>query len=124
MAKQFKYKMLKFEDYQDLTKKSEKDLNSEFMKAQKNERAGKKQKKEDHKIEKLKDKIALHRKENETKEMKDLKEKLKKLKQEVDEQIKDEIADKKALESGYNNLIKEFKEIQDAILTILKDREL
>jgi hypothetical protein len=56
--------------------------------------------------------------------MKDLKEKLKKMKQEIDAAIKDELEDKKALEQGYNNLLKEFKEIQDAILTILKDREL
>lgn len=99
------------------------ELNSEFLKAKKNEIASKKQKKDHSELNALKDKIKEYRATNETKEMKDMKEALKIAKQELDSEIQEDIEDKKALESGFQSQIKSFVKEQKIILKIIRDRE-
>jgi hypothetical protein len=119
-----KFKNISEDRIIELRSLAEKDLNSEFIKAKKNEKAAKKMKKEDEDIKSLADKIKLHRAENTPKKVKELQEEIKELKKQVDEEIEDEINDKKALMKGHSNLIKGFLEEQELILEILRGREL
>lgn len=107
----------------ELSRMTIEELHTEFLKAKKNELGSKKQKKNDHTLTALKDKIKEYRSTNETDEMKKMKEDLKAAKAAVDEDIKDDIEDKKALESGYNGQIKEFVKEQKNILKIIGQRE-
>lgn len=107
------------EEYRSLTTE---ELNEEFVKMQKNEDAGKRQKRDDEDLQDLKEKIALYRKENMPDEVAKMQEEIKQIKKEVDQEIVDDIEDQKALNQGYNNLLKEFKERKKAILMILSDR--
>ena len=120
----YKYKQLKPEDYDALKGMKESELEKEFLRARKNEQAAKKMKKDDLDIVRLTETIKKHREENMPKKVRELQEEIKELKKEVDADIEDEIKDKQALSKGHNNIIKEFTETQDAILEILRNREI
>ena len=120
----YKYKQLKPEDYDALKSMKSSELETEFVKARRNEQAAKKAKKDDLDLIRLSETIKKHRQENMPKKVKELQEEIKELKKEVDSDIEDEINDKKALSKGHGNIIKEFTEKQDAILEILRNREI
>lgn len=119
-----KYKQLTEDRIRELRGMTEKDLHSAFIKAKKNEKAAKKIKKDDEDLNQLTSKIKTHRDENMPKKVKELQDEIKDIKDSVDEEIKDELEDKKALSKGHSNGIKGFVEEQDIILEIIRSREM
>lgn len=132
MAKKsdYPYKKLKKEDFERLQKMSEEELYEEMFKAERNEAASKRQRKNDPDIQSLNEKINTfileHMPDELLKELDKVKRDEKQTKKEIkeDKKIQDEVFELKEKRSEYSNLIKEFTETKKAILKILEDRRI
>lgn len=116
----FPYKIIRPEHVDELRTKTTDELLKEYLSQNKKIQIVSKQKKDDSKLKEIKSRIKEHR--NNSTELQDAKESLKELKQEVDEEIRDDLEDKKALEGGYRDEIRGFKETIDAIQSIIEKR--
>lgn len=124
----FKVKHMKQDDFDALMGLNESQLNAEFMKAKKNERAARKQAKDDDELKQLKDAMLKHKIDHpNTEKIIKLRAKIKELNQEMKEdpssKYGEALEDYNALKEGFSNLTKEFTEKQKAIFYIIASRE-
>ena len=117
-----KYKFLRPEEIQELEKLSLNELVSEYTRNNTNLKAIKKAKKDDFHLEELKVSIKKYRENHLPDEVQQLKNQIKELKAEVDENIKDELEEKKDIEGGYRDSIKSHNEKIDVILGLMDKR--
>lgn len=127
MAKQkkekFPYKFLRPDQLDELRALNNQELISEHLKENKNIKALRRQKKDDHQITDLKKQIDEHRQGHEDQgEVKNLQEEIKELRKNIDLEIADVIADKKDLTKGWTDTIKAHQERADVIFKLLDDR--
>ena len=71
-------------------------------------------------MKEIKERVRQHREGSE--ELKTAKESLKEVRENVDEEIRDDLEDKKALEGGYRDELRGFKEMQHAIQSLIERR--
>ena len=114
------YKFLRPEQVTDLRGKTSEDLLKEFLSQLKHVQAIKKMRKEDGTLKDLKKLIKEHRENSQ--ELKDAKEEVKRVREEIDSEIEEELEDKKALEGGYRDQMKEHQEMMHAIQQIVDRR--
>jgi predicted transcriptional regulator len=116
----FPYKIIRPEQVDELRSKSTDELLKEYLLQNKKIQIVLKQKKDDSKLKEIAGRIKDHR--NSSAELTEAKEDLKDLKSEVDDEIRDDIEDKKSLEGGYRDEIRGFKETIHAIQSIIDRR--
>jgi hypothetical protein len=116
----FPYKIIRPEHVDELRTKSTDELLKEYLAQNKKIQIVNKQKKDDSKLKEIKDRIKEHR--GNSTELQEAKESLSELRETVDEEIRDDLEDKKALEGGYRDEIRGFKETIHAIQSIIEKR--
>lgn len=124
--KKFRPKHMQQHEVDELMSMDEIELNKEFVKAKKNERAAKKQIKDNDELKKLKEAFTLAKGNHpNTQKMLKLKEQIKDLNKEMlaDKEVEGAHLDYKAYKEGFDNTTKGFTERQKAILFILNQRE-
>lgn len=119
----FPYKFLRPDQLEELQRMTTDDLIAEHLRENKNLRAAKRQKKDDHQIAAWKKQIDEHRAEHEDQvEVKELQNQVKELKKNIDLEIADVLADKRDLTKGWNDTIKAHQERADVIFKLIDDR--
>lgn len=124
--RKFKTKHMQQHEVDELMGMLEADLNKEFVKAKKNERAAKKQIKDNDELRKLKEAFTVVKGNHpHTQKILKLKEQIKDLTKELlsDKEVEGAHLDYKSYKEGFDNTTKSFTERQKAILFILNQRE-
>lgn len=119
----FPYKFLRPDQLEELQRMSNEELIKEHLRENKNLKALKKQKKDDHQIADLAKQIKKHREEHESQEeVKEMQIEIKEIKKTIDLEIADLLSDKKDLTKGWNDSIKAHQERADVIFKLIDDR--
>lgn len=116
----FMYKIIRPEQVDELKAKSTEELLKDYLEQNKKVQIVKKQKKDDEKLKGMRDRIKKHR--DASVELKEAKENSKDVSDEVNEEIIEDVEDKKALDGGYRDEIKGFNEMAHAIQSIIDKR--
>jgi len=116
----FMYKIIRPEQVDELKAKSTEELLKDYLEQNKKVQIVKKQKKDDEKLKGMRDRIKKHR--DASVELKEAKENSKDVSDVVNEEIIEDVEDKKALDGGYRDEIKGFNEMAHAIQSIIDKR--
>jgi hypothetical protein len=116
----FMYKILRPEQVRELQSKPTEELLKDYLDQSRKVQIVKRQKKEDEKLKGMRDRIKKHR--DSSTELQEAKQNVKDVRESVDEDIMDDIEDKKALEGGYRDEIKGFNEMAHAIQSVIDRR--